>query len=143
VSPDGKTLALLSTDDVTPAELYVLDVETGREQRITHSPPPEFAQHGWARGRYVQFPSSTAGVGLHARLFVPSTPGKHPVIFGPAYTNRVRNRWDPRWGLLEQLLVQRGYIVVALDSRGSTGYGRAFREKFLFGWGNGDLDDYE
>lgn len=143
VSPDGRTIALLSTDDTTPAELWLLDMATGREKRVTHSPPPEFDKYKWAAARYVQIPSTTAGVPLHARIFVPPTPGRHPVIFGPAYTNRVRNRWDARWGLLEQLLVQRGYIVVALDSRGSTGYGRAFREKFLFGWGQGDLDDYE
>ena len=136
-SPDGKALALLSTDDATPAELYLGD------QRITHSPPAGFAQQPWVRARYVQVPSSTAGVDLHARILEPRAPGRHPAIFGPVYLNRVRNHWDARWALLEQLLVQRGYVVVQLDSRGSTGYGRAFREKFLFGWGNGDLDDYQ
>jgi dipeptidyl-peptidase-4 len=136
-SPDGKTLALLSTDDVTPPELYIGD------RRITHSPPPEFAKQSWVRPRYVQFPGSTAGVDLHARILEPPGRGRHPVIFGPVYINRVRNNWNRRWALLEQLLVQRGYVVVQLDSRGSTGYGRAFREKFLFGWGEGDLDDYE
>ncbi|HUJ28907.1 MAG TPA: DPP IV N-terminal domain-containing protein, partial [Myxococcales bacterium] len=139
-SPDGKVLALLSTDDVTPTELYIGDT------RVTHSPPPAFAQHKWVRARYVHFPATgagTAGVDLHARILEPRTPGRHPVVFGPVYINRVRNHWDARWALLEQLLVQRGYVVVQLDSRGSTGYGRAFREKFLFGWGNGDLDDYQ
>ncbi|MFN8876950.1 MAG: prolyl oligopeptidase family serine peptidase, partial [Gemmatimonadota bacterium] len=64
-----------------------------------------------------------------------------PVIFGPVYSNTVRNRWGGTYGLLQQLLVQRGYAVVQVDVRGSTGYGRAFREAFLFEWGGRDLDD--
>jgi dipeptidyl-peptidase-4 len=144
-SPDGKSLAILSSDDVTPPELYLLDANGGNERRITHSPPEDFARYPWVKGRYVQFKSTSAGVDLHARILEPSNLDRrlrYPVIFGPTYTNRVRNRWDARWSLLEQLLVQHGYVLVQLDSRGSTGYGRAFREKFLFDWGSGDLDDY-
>lgn len=140
VSPDGKDVALLHSDDRNPMELYV----AGR--RITHSPPPEFAQTAWANVRYASFKGSTAGVELHARIFEPphlDRTKKYPVIFGPVYTNTVRNRWDGRWEGLIQLLVQRGYILVQLDSRGSTGYGRAFREKFLSQWGSSDLDDYQ
>lgn len=66
-----------------------------------------------------------------------------PVLIGPVYVNTVRNRWDGRWGLLKQLLVHRGYAVMQVDVRGSTGYGRAFRERFLFEWGGGDLDDLQ
>lgn len=144
-SPNGKSLAILSSDDVTPPELYLLDANGGNERRITRSPPAGFAKYPWVKGRYVQFKGTSAGVDLHARILEPSNLDprlRYPVIFGPTYTNRVRNHWDTRWALLEQLLVQHGYLLVQLDSRGSTGYGRAFREKFLFDWGSGDLDDY-
>ncbi len=140
VSPDGKSVALLHSDDRTPMELYV----GGR--RVTHSPPPEFSRIQWANVHYARFKGSTAGVELHARIFEPPNlirTKRYPVIFGPVYTNTVRNRWDGRWEGLMQLLVQRGYILVQVDSRGSTGYGRAFREKFLSQWGSSDLDDYQ
>jgi dipeptidyl-peptidase-4 len=140
VSPDGKAVALLHSDDRTPTELYI------RGQRVTHSPPPEFARTAWANVHYASFKGSTAGVELHARIFEPPNldrTRKYPVIFGPVYTNTVRNHWDGRWEGLMQLLVQRGYILVQLDSRGSTGYGRKFREKFLSQWGSSDLDDYQ
>ena len=140
VSPDGKAVAFLHTDDRMPTELYL------GERRITHSPPPEFKRMVWANTRYVSFKGSTAGVDLHARILEPpdlDRTKRYPVIFGPVYTNTVRNRWMGRWEGLMQLLVQRGYILVQVDSRGSTGYGRAFREKFLSQWGNGDLDDYQ
>ncbi|MGO9065954.1 MAG: prolyl oligopeptidase family serine peptidase [Myxococcaceae bacterium] len=140
VSPDGKVVALLHSDDRTPTELYLGD------RRITHSPPPEFSRTTWANVRYASFPGSTAGVDLHARILEPphlDRTKRYPVIFGPVYSNTVRNRWVARWEGLMQLLVQRGYILVQVDSRGSTGYGRAFREKFLSEWGSSDLDDYQ
>jgi len=139
-APDGRTVAFLHSDDGMPTELFLGD------RRITHSPPPEFARTTWAHVRYVIFPGSTAGIDLHARILEPPVPEpgrRYPVIFGPVYIDTVRNRWDGRFSGLMQLLVQRGYILVQVDSRGSTGYGRAFREKFLFQWGSSDLDDYQ
>jgi dipeptidyl-peptidase-4 len=42
---------------------------------------------------------------------------------------------------VQQLLVQQGYIVVQVDMRGSTGYGRAFREEFLADFAGDDIED--
>jgi dipeptidyl-peptidase-4 len=62
------------------------------------------------------------------------------VLFGPVYSNTVRNRWGGANGMLQQhLALDKGYIIVQIDVRGSTGYGRAFREQFLMDWG-GDRD---
>ncbi len=148
VSPDGQTVALLSSDDVTPTELYLLDVRPGAsERRITHSPPPEFARYPWVKARYVTFRSRTDSLTLHARILEPPNVDRtktYPVLFGPVYSNTVRNRWAGLNSTLQQYLVlERGYIVVQVDVRGSTGYGRDFREKFLMDWGGGDLDDLE
>jgi dipeptidyl-peptidase-4 len=140
VSPDGRAVALLHTDDAMPTELFLGD------RRLTYSPPPDFAATRWAAVRYATVPGSTAGIELHLRILEQPDLDRrvrHPVVFGPVYTNTVRDRWEPRWSGLQQLLVQRGFIVVQVDSRGSTGYGRAFREKFLLEWGQGDLDDYQ
>jgi dipeptidyl aminopeptidase/acylaminoacyl peptidase len=40
-----------------------------------------------------------------------------------------------------QYLVQRGYVVLVPNYRGSKGYGRAFMEALYGDWGGGDLDD--
>ena len=45
--------------------------------------------------------------------------------------------------LQQHLALDKGYIVVQVDVRGSTGYGREFREQFLMDWGGGDLEDLE
>jgi dipeptidyl-peptidase-4 len=147
VSPDGRYLASLWSDDVTPTELVMREARPGvSERRVTASPLPEFSQHQWARARYESFTNANDGFSIHARIVEPAGLDKsrrHPVIFGPVYMNTVRNRWGGLSGTLQQYLVQRGYIVVQADVRGSVGYGRAFREAFLMDYGGKDLDDLE
>lgn len=145
-SPDGASLALVHSDDTTPSELYVRAVSGagGESRRLTESTPAAFGEHAWVKPRYVTFASKSDGATLHARIFEP--PGldrtkRHPVVFGPVYSNTVRNRWGGFYGQFQQLLVARGYLVVQVDVRGSTGYGRAFREAFLGDFAGRDLED--
>ncbi|MCU0646621.1 MAG: prolyl oligopeptidase family serine peptidase [Gemmatimonadaceae bacterium] len=146
-SPDGRMLALLRSDDRSPTELYLLDVARGTERRITTSPSAAFAATPWVTPRYLTVPHQRdTSVRLQVRVYEPPNldrTKRYPVLFGPVYSNTVRNRWGGLYGMLQQLLVQQGYIVVQVDVRGSTGYGRAFREAFLMDWGGGDLTDLE
>jgi dipeptidyl-peptidase-4 len=143
-SPDGRHLAILHSDDATPPELYAVPADGGDARRVTMSPLPEFNLRQWARARYVSFPSEIDDYTLHARILEPVNidPGrKYPVLFGPAYSNTVRNRWAGVYSVVQQLLVQKGYIVVQVDMRGSTGYGREFREEFLLDFAGNDIED--
>jgi dipeptidyl-peptidase-4 len=140
-------VAVLHNSDVSPTELYLIDTRSGLpERQITMSPNPEFMGLPLVQPRYTTFKSQIDDNILHARILEPSNikRGKrYPVIFGPAYSNTVRNRWSGTIGLLQQLLVQRGYIVVQVDVRGSTGYGRKFREEFLMDFAGKDIEDLE
>ena len=146
VSPDGRHLATVWTDDVTPPELLMVASGTVTEHRVTTSPLPAFSQQTWARARYATFTNAVDGFVVHARILEPSSldrSRRYPVIFGPVYSNTVRNRWNGLAGTLQQFFVQQGYIVVQVDVRGSVGYGRAFREAFLMDYGGKDLDDLQ
>jgi dipeptidyl-peptidase-4 len=145
-APDGKAVALLSSDDLTPPELWLAAPAGGPPRRITTSPPPAFAKVPWVKPRYASFPSRDGRWTLHVKIYEPrGRAGKAaPTVLGPVYSNTVRDRWGGTWGLVQQLLaVERGFRVVQVDVRGSTGYGRDFREAFLMRWGQGDLDDLE
>lgn len=146
-SPDGTRVAILRSDDQTPTELHLTDASgKGEAVRITRSQPSEFFEQPWATARYLTFPSQIDDAVLHARLLLPAdfdSSRRYPVIFGPVYSNTVRNRWPGFFGLVQQLLVQRGFLVVQVDIRGSTGYGRAFREGFLMNFAGKDLEDLE
>ena len=148
VSPDGRSIALLSSSDRQPTELYLLDVRAGAvERRITTSTTAAFATVPWIAPQYLSIKNGSDTLPLRIRVFYPpniDSTKHYPVLFGPAYSNTVRNRWGGLNGMLQQYLaLEKGYIVVQVDVRGSTGYGREFREKFLMDWGGGDLDDLE
>lgn len=144
-SPDGKHLVFMHSNDTSPPELYVAGSEDGTAKKITHSPLPAFTERTWTAAEYVSFPSLVDDYTLHARILKPTNmqPGKkYPVLFGPVYSNTARNRWAGNYSLVQQLLVKKGYIIVQIDSRGSNGYGRAFREEFLLGFADQDIEDY-
>jgi dipeptidyl-peptidase-4 len=142
VSPDGQSVATIVSDDVTPPGLWVVPARGGREVSVVAGAVR--APVALVAPEYLRFAGADAGDTLHAKVWLPAAArrgARVPVIFGPLYSNTVRNRWGGTYGLLQQYLVQRGYAVIQVDVRGSTGYGRAFREKFLMEWGRRDLDD--
>ncbi|RED49017.1 S9 family peptidase [Seonamhaeicola aphaedonensis] len=144
-SPDGQNLIVLHSNDIAPPELYAINSKGGKAKRVTHSPLRAFTEKTWTSAAYVTFPSLVDDYTLHARILKPDNmkPGKkYPVVFGPVYSNTARNRWAGNYSLVQQLLVKKGYIVVQVDSRGSNGYGRAFREEFLLGFADQDIEDY-
>jgi dipeptidyl-peptidase-4 len=144
-SPDGRSLAFIHSNDTSPPELYVISSQGGEAKRVTHSPLADFSERTWTAAEYVSFPSLVDDYTLHARILKPANmqPGKkYPVLFGPVYSNTARNRWAGNYSLIQQLLVKKGYVVVQVDSRGSNGYGRAFREEFLLGFADQDIEDY-
>lgn len=78
--------------------------------------------------------------GLEAMLLVKGE-GKHPLIVmhysGPA-SQRVLNRWRKRF---EYALVEQGYAVLIVDTRGSDCKGRAWRNETYMGLGVKEAED--
>jgi dipeptidyl-peptidase-4 len=153
VSPDGRWAADVFSSDSVPPDLYLhaLDGAKGGDatgRRLTTSPRPAFAAYRWAIPEYVTFRNPVDGATLHARLILP--PGfvrgtRVPLIVGSAYSNTVRNQWGgrtahPLWGL-DQVLVQRGYALLAVDVAGSSGHGTAFRRRIRLDYGGIDVED--
>jgi dipeptidyl aminopeptidase/acylaminoacyl peptidase len=126
---------------ILPADLYVVDLQTGEQRQLTRS-----ATGGILGGDLVMPESvewqSRDGLPIHGLLFTPREqyPGRHPLVVqihgGPVGQSLLN------WQGHIQYLVGRGYVVLAPNYRGSLGYGRAFMEKLYGDWGGGDLDDY-
>ena len=150
ISPDGKTLADLYSNDVTPPDLYLQSTTSKKMKRrqITHSPLPEFNDYRWIAPKYVVFHNVNDDTPVHARLTLPpdfDSSKKHPAILGSVYSNSVHNEWGgriyhPTWGL-DQYLAQQGYVVMNVDISGSSGYGKAFRQRIGKDYGGVDVDD--
>ncbi|WP_104528045.1 alpha/beta hydrolase family protein [Blastococcus saxobsidens] len=102
----------------------------------------------FARPEFVTFPTPDDGTGIaaaHAVVYPPTNPdvtpdgGLPPLIVmvhgGPTSSHdRVLN-------LEIQYFTSRGFCVAHVDYRGSTGYGRRYRDALQGRWGVVDLDD--
>jgi len=148
VSEDGRDIAMMIADVKNPFDLYVGD------HRVTTSPRPEFAQYPWPDARVVSFPSHGDGKRVAARLFLPPgyrpddrTQKPRPAVFfihGSGYATSVLKQWgsyhDLRY-VFNCSLVNKGYVVLDMDYRGSSGYGRDWRTGVYLHMGGPDLDD--
>ena len=150
VSPDGRWIADIFSDDVTPPDLYLTGTgrTASRARQVTHSPLPEFGEYHWVAAKYVEFPNVNDGAVLHARVTLPpdfNAAKKYPAILGSVYSDTVHNRWGgriyhPTWGL-DQYLAQQGYVIMNVDISGSSGHGKTFRQRIREDYGGVDVED--
>ena len=153
ISPDGRFIADIYSSDSEPPELYLQSTTAIGSAplvatQITHSPLAEFRDYSWVAARYVQFPNTRDGTTLHARLTLPphfDATKHYPAILGSVYSNTVHNQWGgriyhPTWAL-DQFLAQQGYVLMNVDISGSSGYGKAFRQRIAQDYGGVDVED--
>jgi dipeptidyl aminopeptidase/acylaminoacyl peptidase len=111
--------------------------------RASSPPPPDPAAVSVARP--IRFPT-TDGQTACAFHYPPTNPafrapeGERPPLIvrshgGP--TAASESAWSPR----VQFWTSRGFAVVEVNYRGSTGYGRAYRDALKGCWGVADVDD--
>jgi dipeptidyl aminopeptidase/acylaminoacyl peptidase len=147
VSPDGRWLADLWSRADHPPELYLKRLradETAR--RITESTTEDWRSYGWTVPPVVTFPARD-GASVYARLYRPADwrPGGPAVVFvhGAGYLQNAHTWWSSyfREYMFHHLLMQRGFLVLDMDYRGSAGYGRDWRTGIYRHMGGPDLTD--
>ena len=140
-SPDGKRLAILHAKGDSPHDIWVYDLKQRTLQQITSSFVGGLSHENFVNPHQILYPSydETPIAGF---LYIPPNikPDKsHPAIVyphgGPQWEHF--NSWFPRL----QYFLSRGYIVIAPNFRGSTGFGRTFTESLRKDCGGGDLKD--
>ena len=147
ISPSGKNICVLFSDDMTPFDLYY--VQDSKLQRISSSPQPEFYDYLWAKTEYLNIESKKDTSNIRVKILYPTgfdPEKKYPAIIGSVYANAVLNQWGgrsahPTWGLDQYLVQAEKYILMNVDIRGSSGYGRKFRAEMLKGYGVVDIED--
>ena len=138
-SPDGKTFADVYSYSNKPWELYI------GTTRATTSPAPEFATYPWLDVPIVHF-TARDGASVPARIYEPANWNGGPaVIFvhGAGYLQNVHRAWSNyfREYMFHHLLMERGYLVLDVDYRASSGYGRDWRTAIYRHMGGVDLTD--
>jgi len=149
--PDGGAIAFLHADPESPLDVWVQEPGPDAARQLSDAWPQDVDETDLVRPQRVRF-SSTDGELIPAQLFLPPDYGdlEGPVpavvwVHGGG-TRQNRYGWHPRradalFYSFHQYLLQRGYVVVTVDYRGSSGYGKEFRQGHYRDLGGMDLDD--
>ncbi len=151
ISPDETMLAILRSYSNKPPELYIAPNKTNAAaseiKQVTTSPTEEFSSYKWIDPPIVTF-KARDGAEVPARLYKPVNwrPGGPAVFFvhGAGYLQNVHKWWSSyfREYMFHHLLMERGYLVMDVDYRGSAGYGRDWRTGIYRHMGGKDLTDH-
>jgi dipeptidyl aminopeptidase/acylaminoacyl peptidase len=143
LSRDGHTFALMRTSLTMPAELFVASMPDLKPRQLTHQNGALLSQLDLSKPEMFWFEGAektqVEGLLIRPPHFDPSK--KYPALLlihgGPqgAWTDA----WGYRWN--EQVMAAPGYVVLAINPRGSTGYGQKFTAEISRDWGGKVYED--
>ncbi len=137
ISPDGSTLYFLQASATRPAEIYRAGTDGKTVRKLSGINDAVFTKLEIPEPR-VMWVTGAEGARVHSWLFVP--PGfdpskRYPLIMlvhgGPQ--GSWENGWSYRWN--PPLWAAQGYVVVAPNPRGSTGFCQRFTDGINGDWG--------
>ena len=141
-NPDGQRLLYYHNGPTEPGDLWVYTLASGKALQITHSLSAGIRSEDLVEPFLVHYPSRDGKWTISAFLYVPFNMARNgqnaAIVFihgGP--TSQTMNSFNR----LVQFAVNQGYMVLAPNYRGSTGYGKEFQQANLFDMGGGDLQD--
>ena len=139
---DNSRLLYSHTGPAAPGDLWVFTLADGKSHQLTHSLVGGVRSEDMVEPYLVHYPSKDGKWTISAFVYVPyNLPrnGEHPAIVsvhgGP--TSQTMNTFNR----FVQYMANQGYIVIAPNYRGSTGYGKEFQQANLLDMGGGDFED--
>jgi len=148
LSPDEKWIAFRYSYINKPWELFIQENEPGKKptQITDKAASEEFKKYAW-RDTKIKTIVARDGQNIYTRIYEPKpgTKNKAAVIFvhGAGYLQNVHYWWSSyfREQMFNNLLADKGYTVIDIDYRASSGYGRDWRTGIYRFMGGKDLDD--
>ena len=148
ISPDEKWIAYRYSYINKPWELFIQENNAGKQalQVTNKAMSDSFKAYSWRDTKIFTIPARD-GKEIYARIYdpKPGTENKAAVIFvhGAGYLQNVHYGWSSyfREQMFNNLLADKGYTVIDIDYRASSGYGRDWRTGIYRFMGGKDLDD--
>ena len=139
---DGSRLLYYHNGPTEPCDLWIYTMATGKSHQVTHSLLAGVRPEDMVEPYLVHYPSRDGKWTISAFLYLPfnmARNGQNAAIVyihgGPA--SQSMNSFNR----FAQFAANQGYMVLAPNYRGSTGYGKNFQQANLFDMGGGDLQD--
>ena len=137
-TPDGKSIIFGFDNPCHPSDLWAVALGNGEFTQLTHSLPGALVDAPFIEPKEITYPGMD-GVPVPALLYKSSCQKPGPAIVivhgGPDWF------FEMTWYPLMIHMASRGWVVLAPNYRGSTGYGRDWQEASRFDFGGIDTDD--
>ena len=141
-SRDGQRLLYYHSGATSPNDLYVYDLKTKQSTQLTHSLVAGLSPASMVPATLVHYPSRDGKFTLSAWAYVPNN-----ILRNQSYPAIVYIHGGPASQSMDafnrfiQYMNNQGYLVIAPNYRGGTGYGRDFREGNRRDAGGEELND--
>lgn len=140
-SPSGDRLLVVHQDSARPADIWIYDVKTRAARQLTHSALASLEARNLPQSQIVHYKTFDGKV-ISALVWMPfnlKRDGSNAALVLPhgGPTGQTVDNFSQR----AIALASRGYILIAPNVRGSTGYGVEFQKANYQDLGGGDLQD--
>jgi dipeptidyl-peptidase-4 len=131
---------------ITPPRQDLYRTDGTRSATLNENKVDELAQYHLSPVEFLTI-KGRDGVALNCFIIKPphfDPSKKYPVIvytYGGPHAQVVLNAWTGGNLLWHQMMAQKGYIIFALDNRGSAGRGHVFEEPIHYRFGGPELSD--
>src|SRR5467141_189233 len=146
MAPDASAFVDTYSDVMTPPRQDVARADGSLLRVINENKDPELAEYRLSAPQFLPVKAHD-GMPLNTVMIKPPDfdgAKKYPVLvftYGGPHAQVVLNAWGGNTGLWHQMMAQKGYIIFALDNRGSAGRGHVFEEPIHFRLGAQELSD--
>ncbi len=139
---DGSRLLYNHSGATSPNDVWVYSTADRRSQQITHSLVAGVSSEDMVEPFLVHYPSRDGKWTISALVYVPYNMARSGQNAAVVYVHGgPKSQSVNSFSRIIQHLVNQGYMVIAPNYRGSTGYGKEFENANLFDMGGGDLQD--
>jgi len=151
LSPSGEGVLLRASSAVRPPELYITNaLQDAPARRLTSTASDEYLALPWIEPEFIPI-EGAHGRPIWTKVYAvdgawAGEAGTRPgVVFvhGAGYTQNTEDAWPYyfREQMFHSMLARLGYVVIDMDYRASSGYGRDWRTAIYRDMGRPELED--
>jgi dipeptidyl aminopeptidase/acylaminoacyl peptidase len=139
---DGSRLLYYHDGPDAPNDVWIYSLADGKSRQVTHALVAGIRAEDMVEPFLVHYPSRDGKWTVSALVYVPYNLPRQAVSPAIVYVHGGPTAQTVNsFSRIIQYMANQGYIVIAPNYRGSTGYGKEFQQANLFDMGGGDLQD--
>jgi dipeptidyl-peptidase-4 len=146
LSPVANAFVDSYSNAITPPRQWVSKLDESAPIVLNENKAAELAEYKLSPPEFISVKTHD-GTDLNAWIIKPAnldTSKKYPVLvytYGGPHAQVVMNQWGGPTFLWHEMMAQKGFVIFALDNRGSAGRGHLFEEPIHFRFGAQEMSD--